>query len=347
MINVNWINEQFEPGLFSVIIPTYNRAATIAKALDSVRAQSYRPIEVIIVDDGSTDNTQDVVNCWKQQHEQNDCFTIGYYYQENAGPSAARNRGLLESQGEYIQFLDSDDKLHPQRLETLAMTFQEDPECDFIQTGFDGFCAECGEVIEHHYGNPTEEQLILALKGRLWPNTLRSAFRRSLAVATGPWNEKMTCFEDYEYVVRALVKSRKSVAIRDILASARRGGGMRVSDSLRTYQGRTFRIICETALCQGIRERRDLPLWARQEFASRLYGLGYRSNARGWTDLGKRCGELAKSLKVPLDVRDKRRWLAYRFGKWGGLMYEFLGRLKLRLTGSKRMQPTQHRCVKR
>ncbi|MDM8553368.1 glycosyltransferase [Desulfococcaceae bacterium HSG7] len=339
------MKNKFEKYLFSVIMPTYNRADIIEESLNAVLKQSYRPIEVIVVDDGSSDNTHQVIKRWKRQHERNDIFRIIYCHQENAGPSAARNRGLNKSQGEYIQFLDSDDILHPQRLEKLAAVFK-DPECDFIQTGFDGFCAICGETIEQHYGNPNEDQLILALKGRLWANTLRSAFRRSLAVATGLWKENMTCFEDYEYVVRALARSRKSMAIRDILASARRGGDVRVSDSLRTYEGRTFRIMCEAALCQRIRQRTDIPLWAKQEFASRLYGLGFRSNARGWSELGKRCGELAESIEVELDTLGKRRWLAYRLGKWGGLAYELLGRIKERLTQHVQGWHTKHNCKK-
>ena len=268
-----------------------------------------------------------------------------YFYQDNAGPSSARNYGLLESRGEYVQFLDSDDLLYPNRFEKVVKVFKE-TSCDFIQTGFDGFCSECGEIIEQHYGNLSEDQLILALRGRLWANTLRSAFRHSLTVDTGPWNENMTCFEDYEYVVRALAKSWKSVAILDILASARRGGGLRVSDSLRTYKGRTFRIMCEAALCRGVRNRSDIPLQAKQAFASRLYGLGFRSNARGWPDLGKRCGELAESLGVELDTLGKRRRLAYSLGKWGGLAYELLGWAKQRIAAYQQTWPTEHNCAK-
>ena len=341
--NQKWMVEQFEKGLISVIMPTYNRADLIVKSIDSVWRQSYRPIELIIVDDGSVDDTAKVINDWKCDHEGKSDFQVRCFYQDNAGPSSARNYGLIESHGEFLQFLDSDDLLHPQRLEKLAGVFQN-TECDFIQTGFDGFCAGCGETIEQHYGNTSEDQLVLALKGRLWANTLRSAFRRSLLITTGPWNENMTCFEDYEYVVRALAKARKSIAIKDILASARRGGGVRVSDNLRTYQGRTFRIMCEESLCHGISDRVDVPNQAKQEFASRLYGLGFRSNAKGWSDLGKRCGKLAESLDVKLDSLGKRRRMVYCMGKWGGLSYEYLGWFKNRLTRQKQSWQIGHIC---
>ncbi|WP_339136125.1 MAG: glycosyltransferase family A protein [Candidatus Electrothrix sp. GW3-4] len=314
--------------LFSIIMPTYNRVNVINQTLDSVFAQSYRPIEIIIVDDGSTDETASLVDAWKLSHEEENSLLIKYVYQNNAGPSAARNRGLAESSGEFIQFLDSDDLIPPERLEILAGIFQQDPDVDFIHTGFDGFCADCGEVIETHYGKPDQDQLEVALKGRLWPNTLRSAFKRSLAVATGPWNEEMTCFEDYEYVVRAIGKAKKCVALREILASARRGGGMRVSDNLRTYQGRTFRIMAEAALCEVVRTRTDVSQQAKEEFASRLYALGFRSAASGWPDLAKCCGELADSLGGELDWLGKRRRFMYRLGKFGGIANSYLGRIK-------------------
>lgn len=321
----HWMPEEYEAGLFSVITPTYNRAHLIVETLDSVWAQTYRPIEVIVVDDGSSDDTSSVVADWEQRHGGDHTFRACYYTQENKGPSAARNRGLLESHGEFLQFLDSDDRLYPERLKKLAAVFH-DPECDFIITGFDGFCAHCGAIINRHNGHPDEDLLVLALQGQLWINTLRSAFRRLLAIAIGPWNERLTCAEDYEYGIRALLASRKSIEIREILASARRGGVPRVSDQLQTHQGRMFQILGETVLRDGVRHRVDIPLQARQAFASRLYVLGLQLYARGWTDLGQ-CGSLAKSIGVELDAHGKRRRLAYRFGKMGGRVYKLWGRV--------------------
>jgi glycosyltransferase involved in cell wall biosynthesis len=332
--------------LFSVIMPVYNREKLIIQALNSVEKQTYRPIEMIVVDDGSTDGTANVVDEWRRVHEDNNDFQVKYCYQYNSGPSSARNFGLLESHGEYIQFLDSDDLIPPQRLKKLVAIFQ-DLECDFIQTGFNGFCADCGEIIEEHYGRPDQDQLELALKGRLWPNTLRSAFRRSLIIATGPWNEDMTCFEDYEYVVRAIGNAKKCLALREILASARRGGGMRASDNLKTYRGRIFRIMAETALCRAVRNRFDVSMQAKQELASRLYALGFRSNASGWSDLGKRCGELAESFDVELNLLGKRRRLVYRFGKWGGIVNAYFGRIKNWKSYGKQTKKHAHICGKR
>lgn len=90
--------------IFSIIIPTFNRAAFVSKAIQSVLAQSFCDWELIVVDDGSTDNTREVVLGFNDSR-------IKYIYQENAERSAARNNGIKNAKGEYIVFLDSDDEL--------------------------------------------------------------------------------------------------------------------------------------------------------------------------------------------------------------------------------------------
>jgi glycosyltransferase involved in cell wall biosynthesis len=319
--------------LFSIIVPTYNRSSLLVESLNTLKAQTYHPVEIIVVDDGSTDNTADVVHQWAKENEEPGELILKYVYQQNAGPGAARNRGIQEISGGYVQFLDSDDRLHPERLEILAKTF-ESTGADFIQTGFDGFDAETGKVIETHYGRLDHDLISQALMGLLWPNTLRSAFRRSLVEKTGLWNTQMTCFEDREYVERAIVLADKPIAIRDILASARRGGGKRVSDLLRSYEGRKFRILCEASLANNVRDRWDVSYIAKQAFASRLYALGFRSNASGWPDLGRRCGEIAASLGLELDTKGKLRKIAWMGGRIGGLIYLAFGELKRILAGT-------------
>lgn len=93
----------------SIIIPTYNRANLISEAIDSVLAQTYRNFEIIVVDDGSTDNTKEVLSKYNGQ--------IKYIYQDNKGGAEARNNGIKNAQGEYIAFLDSDDLWLPNKLE--------------------------------------------------------------------------------------------------------------------------------------------------------------------------------------------------------------------------------------
>ena len=97
---------------FSIVIPVFNREQMIVDALDSVRSQTYRPIQLIVVDDGSTDSTGAAANDWITAHASMD-LEVAYVHQENAGPSAARNRGIREIHGDYVQFFDSDDRMHP------------------------------------------------------------------------------------------------------------------------------------------------------------------------------------------------------------------------------------------
>lgn len=106
----------------SVIIPTFNRASLLAQAIESVQKQTYPNIQIIVVDDGSTDNTAQVVSNYSN---------VEYYYQENKKQGAARNLGLSKSKGNYIASLDSDDVWHPSFIEE-AVTFLEQNNLDFV-----------------------------------------------------------------------------------------------------------------------------------------------------------------------------------------------------------------------
>jgi len=117
-----------KPGI-SVIIPAYNAAATLSRALDSVLAQTWPAHEVIVVDDGSTDATGEVVKSYAER--------VRYVRQDNAGPSAARNQGVAMASGEWIAFLDADDWFYPERLAQHAQMIAADPTLDFLVGNFD------------------------------------------------------------------------------------------------------------------------------------------------------------------------------------------------------------------
>lgn len=108
----------------SVIIPTYNRASLVGQAIDSVLSQTFRDFEVIVVDDGSADDTRDVLARYGE--------FIRYIHQENAGESVARNRGLDEALGEYIGFLDDDDVYLDDALETAVGFLDANPDIDLL-----------------------------------------------------------------------------------------------------------------------------------------------------------------------------------------------------------------------
>src|SRR5437660_6526968 len=94
--------------LVSIIIPCYNQAQYLAETIDSALAQTYRPIQVLVVNDGSPDDTEKVARAYGDR--------IDYIYRENGGLSAARNTGIARATGFYLKFLDSDDQLHPEQI---------------------------------------------------------------------------------------------------------------------------------------------------------------------------------------------------------------------------------------
>ena len=115
--------------MITIIIPLYNKEASIATALRGVLAQSYQDFEVVVVDDGSTDGGAAVV-------EQFDDPRIRLIRQANGGVSAARNRGIAEARGEHVAFLDADDEWMPTFLEEIAALIAEYPECKARATNY-------------------------------------------------------------------------------------------------------------------------------------------------------------------------------------------------------------------
>jgi glycosyltransferase involved in cell wall biosynthesis len=130
----------------SCIVPVFNGERFLAEALESILDQTHQPVEVIVVDDGSTDDTPSVVATFGDR--------VRYVYQDNAGPAAARNRGIQESQGEFIAFLDADDLWEKTKLERQLDRFSRLPELAYSVTLTQNFWEE--EVmdeearLEHH-----------------------------------------------------------------------------------------------------------------------------------------------------------------------------------------------------
>jgi GT2 family glycosyltransferase len=113
-------------GLVSVVIPTFNRGSLVGRAIESALAQTYQDIEVIVVDDGSTDETHDVVASYRDR--------VRYVYQTNAGVSAARNAALRKASGEFVAFLDSDDVWKSWRIESQVAALAQHPEVGLAWT---------------------------------------------------------------------------------------------------------------------------------------------------------------------------------------------------------------------
>jgi glycosyltransferase involved in cell wall biosynthesis len=111
--------------LVSTIIPVYNGERYLAQAIESVLAQTYRPVEIIVVDDGSTDSSADVAKRFADSQVQ-------YFYQTNSGPGAARNQGVNLARGDFFAFLDADDVWLADKLTLQMAAFASNPELDMV-----------------------------------------------------------------------------------------------------------------------------------------------------------------------------------------------------------------------
>ena len=118
--------------LVSIVIPVYNAEKSITDVLSHVIKQTYTPFEIILVNDGSTDNSAKIIQDFIDRNAFNKNITYKYYYQVNAGPSKARNHGISCSSGEFIAFLDSDDFWAPDKMEKQMALFQKEPCLDII-----------------------------------------------------------------------------------------------------------------------------------------------------------------------------------------------------------------------
>lgn len=209
-----WMSEKFEPGLVSVIIPTYNRADSVCETLDSVFRQTYRPIEVVVVNDGSTDNTKEVIEQWHKDRVRDEQFRLRYFYQCNQGAPAARNLGLIESHGEFIQFLDSDDLLMPSKISAQSNMFSDRKSKKLAVYGNWRFFSRCEDEIRIYKGGkplneayPLKEWLgankFVPLHSFLWHHEdIRNL---------GPWDESLAADQDGEYSMRFLLRGGKIV----------------------------------------------------------------------------------------------------------------------------------------
>lgn len=131
--------------LVSVVVPSYNRAYCLAATVDSALAQTYTNLEVLVVDDGSTDDTADVV-ARRYRHEPR----VRYLRQRNEGVSSARNHGLREARGGYVALLDSDDRWFPWKIEAQVRCLEAFPRAGMVWTDMDAV-DESGEVIARRF----------------------------------------------------------------------------------------------------------------------------------------------------------------------------------------------------
>ncbi len=195
--------------LVSVIIPTYNNAQYVLSSIDSVLKQNYPNIEVIVVDDGSTDNTQNILFNFDER--------VKYIYQQNLGPAAARNKGILFAKGKYIAFNDADDLWAENRIFT-QVAFMERQQTYLACCGVDVWVKESFTLTDSPSITPTASvTLIESSTGWQYLTLLRGIpyhiinlmLTKELAESIS-FDETLKCGEDYDYWIQISQKTQKS-----------------------------------------------------------------------------------------------------------------------------------------
>ncbi|MGC4022151.1 MAG: glycosyltransferase [Cyclobacteriaceae bacterium] len=176
---------------FSIVIPTYNRSEFIRKTIDSVLSQSFQDFEVIVVDDGSTDNTEEVVKLIDDKR-------IHYYKKENGERAAARNFGAVLSKGQFINFLDSDDLLYPHHLDTAKKFVEKNNAADAFHLGYE-IKNDIGDIRVINNIRSVNEQIV---NGNLL--SCNGVFVRRDVLIKNPFNEDraLSSLEDWELWIR-------------------------------------------------------------------------------------------------------------------------------------------------
>jgi glycosyltransferase involved in cell wall biosynthesis len=188
----------FVEGLVSTIIPVHNRATLVCEAVASVLAQTYRPVEIVIVDDGSTDETVQVCSELARRHPNE----IRVIHQANTGPGLAREAGREIARGEFIQYLDSDDLLLPEKFALQVAGLKMHSECG-VSYGKTRYQHSDGRVEKQPWkgsGTKVDTMFPSFLLERWW-DTPTPLYRSSICEEAGPWaNLKLE--EDWEYDCR-------------------------------------------------------------------------------------------------------------------------------------------------
>ena len=196
----------------SVLVPAYNQRAFLLEALASVSAQTYSPVEVVVVDDGSTDGTGAAVEAafpW-----------VRYVRQENGGTASARNRGLAEARGELIALLDHDDLWLPGKLEQQVARLVADPAAGGAYGGIAFFNSDTGEARVTGQYLPPERVGVHDLLAHTILPTQTLVFRTRLIRELGGFDEKAAPADDWDICIRAAATSRL-LGIAGVLALVR------------------------------------------------------------------------------------------------------------------------------
>ena len=168
---------------FTVLTPTYNRAHTLGRVYESLCRQSFRDFEWVIVDDGSSDGTREMVSSWRPE------FPIRYFWKPNGGKHTAMNLGVKEARGEFVLFFDSDDRCTPDALERFDYHWRQIPEPARFANLSCLCCTPAGAIIGRSYPVPWVDAFSFADQLRYRSRGERWGINRTDVLRQYPWPE--------------------------------------------------------------------------------------------------------------------------------------------------------------
>ncbi len=205
------------PETFSIVVPVHNRESLITETLDSIYAQNYRPISLVVVDNNSTDNTLSVVDSWMKSHGSQD-FHIVVVEESQPGATSARNRGMQEVTGDIMMFFDSDDLMLPDLASTVMNHFHDNPDLEIL----------CWPIIIRDLDGNEHRSRIMGsrhMESHLIHCNLSTqsyAFHRNLVEKVGGWDSNLYAWNDFELGVRLLLSDPVCESVKRPLCIARR-----------------------------------------------------------------------------------------------------------------------------
>lgn len=287
------MKESYVKGLVSVIIPTFNRAHYLGDALHSLERQSYRPIQVIVVDDGSTDETPELLSHWEERLAGADGIKVDYIRQENQGACVARNVGIVQADGEFVQFVDSDDILFPYALE-WAVGRLADPQLDYVYFKVHRSDENLIPLPGAYIGEPLTGTSA-DVCAYFW-HTMGAIYRRETVRMTGFWNEDLAGSQDWEYAARVKLMDLRALHDPRVVGLFRNHSRERIGVKLFSHP---YVASVEKA-CDSIRAHAEragrLDTTIRRALARRLFIHAVEFGANGYEEDKQRL--LQKSLDL-------------------------------------------------
>ena len=255
----------------SVIIPTYNRAQRLGKAIDSVLAQSHQDFELIVVDDGSEDNTDELIENYNSD--------IVYIRQENSGAAAARNRGIEKARYNLLAFLDSDDWFAENKLKTQIQAMNRNPSCLISHTNEIWY--RNGQILNQKLKHRKSSGDIFAQSLELCAVGMSTIMiHKEIFDRYGFFDEGYPCCEDYEFWLR-ISAEEKFLLVEESLTLKDGGRDDQLSTIYRTGMDK-FRIkaIMKTLASGRLTEEQTGIARRELERKCRIYGTGCIKHGR-------------------------------------------------------------------